>query len=516
MTDHFRFAVLAGVFSVFVGPASAGSVKEMATTPSYETKQAVEALTRWQMPKEEVKPDVKALKVDPKNLPPGRDTQLSVDAQGQAAVPFATQNSMILQFQPDVTPGQVDDYIKSNNYEVVKTFPSIGAVQIKTNLDRFFKPSLSDNSANDAILRGYVAASQEFKKDPRIREATPDVILSGQAAITNFMTATNIIDKATSKMTDWGVIDIQADQLWDQDGARDGVIFGIMDVGFAKHENLVFLDFLSNSPTEDHGTHVSGIACASHAGPSGMRGVLPNCFIRARFGDVFFASTAGGQVTKFMALFSQILGSLTTFVDSYDDVTTFNISLGYNWVSNFGINPDAPTSQDWRAIVDIQGPMLVTLLQNAEKKGKVIFSAAGNDSTGVNPPIDAKYASPFNWAAIIARQIGVKNGIIVEAHDKNGSRAPFSNTGGDISCPGVDIMSTVAFDDQHQKSRTAYGEMSGTSMASPYCAAGLVLFRLVRPKYSGEDAVACLLRSNAKSSSGVPMLRLADAVTSCP
>src|SRR5207249_1426471 len=135
---------------------------------------------------------------------------------------------------------------------------------------------------------------------------------------------------------------------------------------------------------------------------------------------------------------------------------------GYNWISNFGINPDAPESSNWRGIVEIQGPLLVTLLRNAEKKGKIIFSAAGNDSTGLNPPIDAKYASPFNWAAITARQLGIKNGVIVEAHDKDGKRAPFSNTGGDISCPGVNILSTVAFDGQHQQSNFAYGEMSGT------------------------------------------------------
>jgi len=514
MTANLKSVLVAGVLSAVAGPVSAGSLSEMLALPSVPTRQAVEALTP--VPRTVISPGLKELKVDPTKLPPSKDAQAPVDAQGQATVPFVAQNSMILQFQPDVTQSQVDDYIKSNNLEVVKTFPSIGAVQVKTDLNRFFQPKITDNSVNDAVLRGVVEASKEFKKDPRIREATPDVLLRGQSDISNFMSATSIMDKADAKMTDWGIADIQADQLWDQEGAKDGVIFGIMDVGFAKHENLVFVDFLPGTPVEDHGTHVSGIACGSHLNPRGIRGVLPNCFVRARYGDVFFQSTAGGQVTKFLALFSQILGSLTTFVDSFDDVSTFNISLGYNWTSNFGINPDAPESNDWRAIVEIQGPLLVTLLQNAEKKGKIIFSAAGNDSTGLNPPIDAKYASPFNWAAIMARQLGIKNGVIVEAHDKDGKRATFSNTGGNISCPGVNILSTVAFNGQHQQSNSAYGEMSGTSMASPYCAAGLVLFRLVRSKYSGEAALDCLLKSNAKSTSGVPMLRLKEAVGACP
>jgi subtilisin family serine protease len=207
---------------------------------------------------------------------------------------------------------------------------------------------------------------------------------------------------------------------------------------------------------------------------------------------------------------------LAAFVDSYDDVSIFNISLGYNWISNFGINPDAPESGQWRALVEIQGPFLVTLLQNAEKKGKVIFSAAGNDSTGLSPPIDAKYASPFNWAAITARAIGVNNGVVVEAHDTSGKRALFSNTGGHISCPGVNILSTVAHDTQNQQSKNAYGEMSGTSMASPYCAAGLMLFRLVRRDLDGEKALNCILKSKSKTDSGVPTLKLKDAVDACP
>jgi hypothetical protein len=82
--------------------------------------------------------------------------------------------------------------------------------------------------------------------------------------------------------------------------------------------------------------------------------------------------------------------------------------------------------------------------------------------------------------------------------------------------PWVDIVSTVAFDEQHKPSVASYGEMSGTSMAWPYCAAGLVLFRLVRPNYSGEAALNCLLKSNAKSTSNVPMLRLKDALDACP
>lgn len=204
-------------------------------------------------------------------------------------------------------------------------------------------------------------------------------------------------------------------------------------------------------------------------------------------------------------------------MDSQDDVQTFNVSLGYNWRSNFGINSDLPDYSQWRALVESQGAFLVSLLELANANGRVIFSAAGNDSTDLDTPIGAKYASPFNWAAITAREEGnAFNGVIVEAHDQDGNRAAFSNSGGHISCPGVNIFSAVAHSPDGQVSKSAYGSMSGTSMASPYCASGQSLFKLVRPGYNGVEAVECMLQSNDLSSSNTPMLRLQQALNVCP
>ena len=159
---------------------------------------------------------------------------------------------------------------------------------------------------------------------------------------------------------------------------------------------------------------------------------------------------------------------------------------------------------------------LVTLLAKAEQQGKVIFSAAGNDSEGSDPPISAKYASPFNWAAMTARAQGhSRSGVIVAAHDRTGARASFSNSGADLSCPGVDVTSTLAFDERKQPSSQSYGTMSGTSMASPYCAAGHLLFSLVRRGYTGADSVRCMIESGVRSSDGTPMLRLDRALEKC-
>lgn len=441
-------------------------------------------------------------------------------------VPFVVPNSMIIQFKNGVSATEIEDYLSDKNLLVIQTFPSIGAVQVEADVSQFFTPKLSDTSPNDALLRGMVTASDTFKADDRIQSATPDFVLTDkkmdapEPSYTNMLNPTDIVtsvETATpSEMVDWGVADIEADQVWGLPGAGDGVILGVMDAGFGRHEDITYLRFPSTTPTDNHGNHVAAIACAGHNG-RGVRGVLPNCFVVARSADVFFQSMNGNPQIRFMTLFSQILGTLSRFIDEEDQIKTYNISLGYNWWRNFSINPDLPESLQWRQLVEMQGTLLVSVLEVAQTRDKVIFSAAGNDSDGLSTPIEAKYASPFNWAAITARETGrAQNGFIVGAHGPNGTRASFSNTGADISCPGTDIMSAVAFDSAAAPSPSAYGKMSGTSMASPYCAAAHVLFRLVRPNYSGVEAANCMVRSAEAGLDSMPRLKLTRSLTACP
>lgn len=535
-----RPIILAGMVAAMVcsdAEAQGEQRKANSALPSKATEQAIRDLPVRQSPapvdiqKKMQQFDIRdsqfrEFQIKKDQVPDNSKNRLRFGASDQAAVPFAAPNSVILKFEPDASREEIAKFMSERNLEIVQTFPKIGAVKAVGDLSPYFKPKLTDNSANDAILRGFTDVIKDFSSDPRVLSATPDVVLrdptndNGGITITNLLTPSDVVlsdPAAASETADWGIADIEADKLWSMTGAQDGVLFGVMDVGFARHEDLTFIDPVTGTDVDDHGNHVAAIACARHNNNKGIKGVLPNCFIRARSGDVFFESTEGSQVTNFLVLFSQVLATLEKFVDSQDDVRTFNVSLGYNWRSNFGINPDAPESAQWRTLVASQGTFLVPLLELANENGRVIFSAAGNDSSGLANPIHAKFASPFNWAALTAREKGIaSNGVIVEAHDDQGKRANFSNSGGHISCPGVNIFSAVAFGPDGQISPSAYGKMSGTSMASPYCASGLALFRLVRPGYTGPEAIECIIKSNDKSSSGAPMLRLKQAIDACP
>lgn len=493
--------------------------------PSRETQSALERLPTQLPAKPSIevyeKQDLKTFKVSPDTLDnlwsvPGSETTAS---KAGADVPIAVPNSMLLMLEPNTTSSEIQALLKKYNASVVTTFPSLGSILIETDLSQYFAARIGDNHANDALLRGLTSSAEAFAADPRVKSATPDLLLRDKR-VTNLLTPANVVLSSpgtTTEIVDWGMGDVEADRIWNMPGAFDGAVIGVMDAGFNRHEDLVFMGIPRATPVNDHGNHVAGIACARHNNTKGIKGVVPNCFIRPRSGEFFVDDVTGGNVVRFLVRFSEILRSLLQFVESQDDVKVFNLSLGYNWGPNFGINPDAPDSGTWRALVTQQGVFMLSILELATANNKVIYSAAGNDSSGLDDPIDARFASPFNWAAIEARRSGRSvNGVIVEAHDQNGNRAYFSNEKGHISCPGVNIFSTVAKDQNNHDSEIAYGTMSGTSMASPYCAGGHMLFSLVRPGYSGAEIVQCLEASTARSDSNTPMLKLAEAVRRCP
>ena len=191
--------------------------------------------------------------------------------------------------------------------------------------------------------------------------------------------------------------------------------------------------------------------------------------------------------------------------------------MGYNWMPNFNMNIDSnsESAQKARGLVDGNGEIILSFYKTA-KKDIIVYSAAGNDSYSDSGPISVKYASPFNWAAKAAEERGLSvNAAIVEAHDQSGQTATFSNVGGHLSCPGVDIVSVLAFDSGGSPSRNTYGTMSGTSMASPYCAGSHALLSVLRPNKSNQEILDCLLIGGETMETGATKVDLALALKAC-
>jgi subtilisin family serine protease len=204
---------------------------------------------------------------------------------------------------------------------------------------------------------------------------------------------------------------------------------------------------------------------------------------------------------------SEYIFSAHRLIRDHSELKVVNLSLGYNWIANLGSDPRSDTQL--RDLIRSQGLSALSLLEYAKEKGVTLVSAAGNDSRGLITPLDARFSSPINYAAFLMASDSLwSNVLVVEAHDRGGKRPPFSNIGGQISCPGVEVQSTVA-------SPTNWiGVDDGTSMAAPYCAAALVALRSLIPSLDQGQAIACLLKSN-RHRENVPMLNLKYAVENC-
>jgi len=172
-----------------------------------------------------------------------------------------------------------------------------------------------------------------------------------------------------------------------------------------------------------HGTHVAGTIAALNNG-LGVRGVIgsnPNMHIV----KVFNASGWGYS--------SSLVAAIETCADNGSDVV--NMSLGGGGASQTEANA----------------------MQNLFNQGVLLIAAAGNDGSAYSSTDALSYPASYNAVMSVA------------AVDSNKALASFSqkNSQVEIAAPGVNVLSTYP---EGTGSQGNYGNMSGTSMASPHVA----------------------------------------------
>ncbi|WP_252698870.1 S8 family serine peptidase [Natronosalvus vescus] len=239
---------------------------------------------------------------------------------------------------------------------------------------------------------------------------------------------------------------VGCEEAWDTTLGDPGVTISIIDQGIQyDHPNLAEnmdgsvsnygYDFVDNNgdpypvtQSENHGTHVGGIAAAGTNNGEGHAGISNCSMLSAR------------------ALNSQGGGSLTDIADAIQwsgdqGADIINMSLGGGGFNNTMNNA----------------------CEYAYSQGSLLIAAAGNDSGSVNYP--AAYDSVMAVSAI----------------DENENLANFSSRGPEIelAAPGVDVLSTVNWDD--------YQALSGTSMASPVAAGVAALAKSAHPSMSNDQ-----------------------------
>jgi subtilisin family serine protease len=216
-----------------------------------------------------------------------------------------------------------------------------------------------------------------------------------------------------------------------------------------------------------------------------------------------------------VSFFVDALSVLAEYLDRHPPAPTerrvVNVSLAYNWGWATLVSGASPTAD--RTIRDQirQHARFVQYLVNKWQKQVLFVVAAGNDSHGLETPLQAELASPFAFAALGANTPGFvpsSNIIVVEAHDRAGQRASFSNIGGQVTAPGVDIMSTFG------STTTPFGICDGTSQAAPHIAGlATVLFQL-DPTRSPADIIDVIRRASfsAGKDRGAPRADALNAV----
>ncbi len=262
----------------------------------------------------------------------------------------------------------------------------------------------------------------------------------------------------------WSLEKVGASKAWKRSKNKARPIIAVIDTGVDyKHEDLSEqvlrndkgevkgwnfiennndpMDITKQGANPGHGTHCSGIIAATADNGKGVSGIAPNAWIM----PLRFIGPDGS-------------GDLMNSIKAID----FAIENGAQIIS-----------ASWGAAVD-RGTVkpLIEAIERAGQKGIVFVAAAANDGKSN----DTREVYPAN--------AGLANVISVAASDKNDAKPKWSNFGRikvDLASPGAGILSTLP--------DNRYGELSGTSMATPLVA-GLVALLLGQSSAEGKQFTA--------------------------
>jgi len=265
-------------------------------------------------------------------------------------------------------------------------------------------------------------------------------------------------DPGLSKETlDWSRKALDLETVWKTTQGSASVIVAVIDTGVAaghpdlKNSMVAGYDFIAGSANaaddNGHGTHCAGNIAAEINGV-GMVGVAP----KVKIMPLKFLDAAGSG-------------------DTADAISAIRFAAD---------NGATVISNSWGGGGASQ--LLDAAIQYARSKGALVVAAAGNNFT--NNDQTASY--PANYEGVIS----------VAANDETGNLSYFSNYGRNsvmLAAPGSNIFSSIL--------RNTWGNMSGTSMATPIVSGALALGLSLKPNID-RDRIVQNLCDSAQGFSG--------------
>ncbi len=249
-----------------------------------------------------------------------------------------------------------------------------------------------------------------------------------------------------------------APAAWDRGYGSSSIVVSVIDTGIRRtHQDFNASRILAGhdyhngdtNPADDcdHGTHVSGTIAATTNNGLGVAGMSQATILPYK---VLSAPDILGRCSGSAA---NIASAIRAAADNGAKVISMSIG-----------GPDSTVERD--------------AVQYAYGKGAILVAAAGND--GGNNSIDYPGAYP--------------EVISVAAVESNKARASYSDGGPqlDIAAPGSNVISTLGSGD------ASYGNMSGTSMATPHVSGALALALSCAPAGTTRATLVNALYSTAE------------------
>ncbi|MFN8792311.1 MAG: S8 family serine peptidase [Bdellovibrionales bacterium] len=266
----------------------------------------------------------------------------------------------------------------------------------------------------------------------------------------------------------WAMSKVQAEKAWQRAGnkGKRDIVVAVIDTGVDyKHKALApnmvpGYDFARNdddpmdqtsAQNPGHGTHCAGVVGATGLVSGGIIGMSPDVSMM----PIRFLDERGS-------------GDLNNGIKAID----FAIEKGAHIIS-----------ASWGAEVpESTAAPLLEAVKRATDKGIIFVVAAGNSSKSNDKagfyPANAPYANVINVAAS-------------NANDGKPSWSNFGRKNVHVSSPGENIMSTLPSD--------KYGNLSGTSMATPLVAGLVAFLKAQDPSLTGTQIRALLQTTGTKA-----------------
>jgi thermitase len=349
---------------------------------------------------------------------------------------------------------QAAEYVIKTKSLNLKSLSAIKGMQI---LETHDKGNLVLVDVADAMEAAVIA---EIYQDTNVEYVVENFKLQTQ-------TAPLTVNDIAGLQEQWANVKVNLDKAWQVAGNRGSkdILIAVIDTGVDyRHQNLASnmvpgYDFAGkdSDPMDEtgpknpgHGTHCAGSIAANGLVDGGIVGAVPVVSMM----PLRFLNKEGS-------------GNLMDGIKAIDYAIEKKAHIiSASWGAKVGREQAAP---------------LVEAVERADKAGIIFVAAAANNGTNN----DTTEFYPANG--------GFPNMIAVAASDINDAKPQWSNFGKKtvhIASPGLTIMSTLP--------DNKYGNLSGTSMATPLVAGIVGLIKSQYPNMTGAEVRALLQTTGAK------------------